>query len=449
MSRIRRIRVHPGVLSGRLRVPGDKSISHRCLILAALSGGPTSVHGLAVSEDVHATVLALERLGAVIGRRARSGSDAPVVGVDGSLGEADDVIDCGNSGTTMRLLAGVVAGTDGLAVLTGDVTLRRRPMGRIVRPLREMGAVIDGRAGGRSAPLVVRGGDLRGIAHRSEVASAQVKSAVLLAGLAADGRTSVESPRRSRDHTERLLRHVGVEVTTEHDERGREIVALEGPATFRADALEVPGDPSSAAFWGVAAAIGGSDVRVDGVSVNPTRTGYVEVLASMGSEVDVHERAGPSGEPVGDLEVRGARLDGGGRLRGVATVDALDEVPVLAIAGAVAAGGLEVRDAGELRVKESDRIAAIARMLADLGATCETGPDTIDIPGGQRLRGGAVDARGDHRIAMAAAVGATVADGPVEISGFDAVASSYPSFTEDLRLLGGRVELLDAEVDGP
>lgn len=428
------VRIAPARLCGSVRVPGDKSISHRALILGALADGPVGVSGVVASGDVLATAAALRELGATVDLTA-DGRDL-AGSVAGPLGEPEAVIDCGNAGTALRLLAGVAAGIDGLTVLTGDTSLRRRPMGRIVTPLRAMGAVVDGRADGTLAPLAVRGGELVGVRHRSPVASAQVKSAVLLAGLGADGETVVESPHQSRDHTERLLGHLGVDVERRTD--GGEVVRVRR-ATPRARPISVPGDVSSAAFWLAAAAAGDHgevDVTIPAVGVNPTRCGLLDVLGELGADLAVTGEVERCGEPVATLRICSARL-GRAVVAGARTVAAIDELPLLAVLGALSAGGIEVRDAGELRVKESDRIAAVGRMMGALGAKVEERPDGFAVPGGQRLRGGSVDAGGDHRIAMAAAVAGTYADAPVEVTGFDAVATSYPGFLDDLARLGG------------
>lgn len=434
-----RIRVGPAPLEGTVRVPGDKSLSHRVLILGALAGDPVEIEGVAPSEDVLATARCLERLGAAV---ALEESGSGLAGrVSGHLGEASDVLDCRNSGTAMRLLAGVAAGLQGVTVLTGDASLRSRPMGRVTGPLARMGAAVDGRDGGRLPPLVVRGGRLRGIDHESPVASAQVKSCVLLAGLAAEGPTSVTSPARSRDHTERLLRHLGVDVTTREGPAGQEIVTLT-PGRLRSRPLAVPADPSSAAFWLVAAACGDGAVTAPDLGVNPTRSGFLDVLGELGARVQRRPAEPRSGEPVATVTVRGG-MAGGARLSGARVVDAIDELVVLALAGAVSAGGLEVRDAAELRVKESDRLASLGAMFRALDLRIEERPDGYRVPGGQRPRGGVVDAGGDHRVAMTAAVAGTVATEVVEVRGIDAVASSYPSFLDDLRALGGDVRLPD------
>jgi 3-phosphoshikimate 1-carboxyvinyltransferase len=437
---VERVRVHPAALAGTVRVPGDKSLSHRALLLGAMVGERVPLSGLAPSGDVAATAAALRTLGAEV---VLSPTDTGLAGhVRGPLGEAADVIDCGNSGTSLRLLAGVVAGIDGVAVLTGDASLRRRPVDRVRAPLERMGARIDARAGGRLPPLVVRGGGLAGIRHDSPVASAQVKSCVLLAGLAATGETTVVSPLRSRDHTERMLRHLGLDVAVTHHDDGREEVTLV-PGPLTAAPVEVAGDPSSAAFWLVAAAAGAGAVTVTGLCANPGRLGVVAALRRMGADVDVRDQGTRAGEPVADVHAAPATLTGG-TLDGVAVVDALDELPVLALVGALSRDGLEVRDAAELRVKESDRIAALAAALGGLGVVVEERADGYRVPGGQRPGPGRVDAQGDHRIAMTAAVAAVLGTGPVEISGFGAVATSYPSFLDDLARLGGRAEVLES-----
>lgn len=436
-----RVRVHPARLAGTVLVPGDKSVSHRCLLLGALVGGEVPVAGLAPSGDVASTAAALRTLGATVD--LAPDEDGRLRGVvAGPLREAADVIDCGNSGTSLRLLAGVVAGIDGLAVLTGDASLRRRPVGRVARPLTAMGAHLHARGGDHVPPLVVRGGDLRGTTWRQPHASAQVKSCVLLAGLRATGPTTVVSPMPSRDHTERMLRHLGADVDVEVVEDGEERVTITPGALQRAP-LSAPRDPSSAAFWQVAAAVAGTTISTPGVLHGRTRTGALRVLVAMGARADVVERATTGSEPVADVTLVGGGLEGGLVLGGRTVVDALDELPVLALAGAMSTDGLEVTDAAELRVKESDRVATTVAALGALGITVEPRSDGYRVGGGQRPRGGHLDAAGDHRIAMTAAIAGAVGDAPVEISGFAAVATSYPTFLDDLALLGGRVELLD------
>lgn len=436
------VRVHPAPLAGEVVVPGDKSLSHRALLLGAMVGSPVAVTGVAPSGDAASTARCLRSLGATTDVQPDANGNLAGT-VAGPLREADDVLDCGNAGTGMRLLAGVVAGIDGVGVLTGDASLRRRPMGRVVDPLRAMGAVVDGRDGGRLPPLVVRGGGLRGITWESPVASAQVKSCLLLAGLRADGPTTVRSPGRNRDHSERLLTHLGARLEAGQERDGTEVVTVV-PSPLRGDRIDVSGDPSSAAFWLVAAAIAGAGVRLPGVCVNPGRIGVVEVLRELGATVDLEDPREVCGEPVADLVLHEGRLDAGAEVAGTRVVDAIDELPVLAVAGAVARGGLRVRDAAELRVKESDRIDGIVRVFDALGLRVEAGPDGFEVPGGQQVAGGGrVDADGDHRIAMSAAVGATIAHAPVEIAGFAAVPTSYPAFLDHLTALGGRAEVLE------
>ena len=436
-----RVRVHPAALAGTVHVPGDKSVSHRCLLLGALVGEPVRVRGLAPSGDVRSTAGALRGLGVAVA--LDPAEDGRLTGtVTGPLHEADTVLDCGNSGTSLRLLAGVVAGLDGLTVLTGDASLRSRPVERVAGPLRAMGARLDARAGGRLPPLVVRGGALHGTTWRQPRASAQVKSCVLLAGLQAAGTTSVVSPLVSRDHTERMLAHLGNAPVTEVAEDGTERVTVT-PGPLRAAPLHAPRDPSSAAFWQVAAAVAGTTVTTPGVLDNPTRNGAVRVLARLGADVERVARDDEGSEPVADVTVRGGPLAGGLELGGRLVVDALDELPVLALAGAMSEEGLVVTDAAELRVKESDRVATTAAALGAVGIEVATRRDGYRVAGGQRPRGGRVDAAGDHRIAMTAAIAGAVGDAPVEIAGFAAVATSYPTFLDDLTALGGRVELLD------
>jgi len=437
-----RVRVYPSPLGGHLRVPGDKSLSHRALLIGALVGRPVTVRGLALSGDVRSTAAGLRTLG---GRVQLDADPAGLAGtITGPLGEAEDVVDCGNSGTSLRLLSGIAAGIEGLTVLTGDASLRRRPVDRIREPLSAMGARVDARAAGRLPPLVVRGGGLVGITYRSPVASAQVKSAVLIAGLAASGPTSVEAPLPSRDHTERLLRYLGGDVETQVGNDGSERTTLR-PGGLSARDIDVCGDPSSAAFWWVAAALSPEreGVTVTGVNLNPGRVGVLDVLEELGADVERAGKSDQAGEPVGDVTVRYAPL-GTARVAGRTVVDAIDELSLLALAGALADDGLTVSDAAELRVKESDRIEATARALGGLGIHVRTAADGFHVPGRQRPTGGTVEARGDHRIAMLGAVAGTIASGPVEIVGFDAVATSYPTFLDDFATLGGDVEVLEA-----
>jgi len=434
--------VHPGPLGGSVVAPGDKSLSHRALLLGALSDGNVEVTGVSPADDVRSTADCLRALGAeVMLDPAEDGSLAGTIA--GTLRPTDMALDCGNAGTGMRLLAGVVAGLPGTTVLTGDDSLSQRPMDRIAIPLRQMGAEVTGGGERVLPPLTIRGGGLHGIDYTSPVSSAQVKSCVLLAGLRADGKTIVRSPLPSRDHTERLLRFLGVDVRSTEGDDGGEIVQLQpGPLTARP--LHVVGDPSSAAFWLVAGAIAATDVAVQDVCTNPGRIGYLAVLTALGATVERSGERTLCGEPVASIAIRAAGdLDGACAVSGRQVVDSIDELPVLALAGAFSGGGLKVDDAAELRVKESDRIDALARAFDAIGLQIQTRPDGFTVPGGQvPAGGGTVDARGDHRIAMTAAIAATVSRDPVTITGFGSVPTSYPGFLPDLERLGGHVEII-------
>lgn len=408
-----------GPLRGELRVPGDKSISHRALMLAALADGTSQITGLSGGADVAATARAIAALGSTV---EAAGGVLAVRG--GTLSEPAGPLDVGNSGTSIRLLAGIAAGCPFTTVIAGDASVNRRPMDRVVEPLRLMGASIGGADGGRLAPLHIAGGALRGIRWEPPVASAQVKSAVLLAGLFAEGETVVYEPVPTRAHTEEMLAAYGADVRTGD---GEVAVRASRPSPFRCD---VPGDPSAAAFWLVGAAIvPGSDVTVHDVYRGQGRDGFLRVLARMGADLSV--------EPTGDRRVR-VRCRAGA-LRGVSVAaeeipDLIDEIPILAVAGAVAEGSTRFEGVGELRHKESDRLASVRGGLAALGAAATTDGDSLVVAGGTRPRGGAVDATGDHRIAMAFCIGALAAPGGDEtvISGWRSVATSYPGFLEDL-----------------
>lgn len=436
---ISRVRIHPGPLGGHLRVPGDKSISHRALLLGAIAGD-ARVTGLAPSGDVASMASVLQQLGIHV--ELVSAPDGMLQGrVHGTFRPTDEHLDCGNSGTAMRLLIGTCAAIAGTSTLVGDHSLGRRPMERVAIPLRMMGADVRTDSGG-TPPVVVVGGQLRSITYVSPVASAQVKSAIMLAAAAAGVEVTVISPTASRDHSERMLRMLGAEVVTGLDDEQREVVVFTPRALRRDVTFDVPGDPSSAAFWLVAGVLGGREVVIDDVSCNPTRVGVVDILRRMGAQVGLDARE-TDGEPVGVLRSAGSALAGGVVVSGRTVVDAIDELPILALAGALSRDGLEVRDAAELRTKESDRITATARSLGALGITVHERADGYLVPGGQRPGPGVVDADGDHRIAMTAAIAATVGTGPVDIAGFESVATSYPTFLADLSRLGGSHEVLD------
>lgn len=422
-------------VAGSLTVPGDKSVSHRAALLGAVADGVTEIHGFLEGEDCLGTLRAMGALGVEVARKGPGHYLIQGVGRDG-LTEADDVIDCGNSGTTARLLLGVLAGQPFATVLTGDESLRRRPMDRVVEPIARMGARVVGRSGGRRLPLAVSGTrPLSPIRHLSPVASAQVKSAVLLAGLWASGPVSVVEPAPSRDHTERMLVAFGAEVATV----GGAVTLTPGrPLTGRL--VRVPGDISSAAFFLVLGALapdGGVTVRE--VGVNPTRTGVLDVLAAMGADLTLTGTGG-DGEPMADVVARPGRLQGG-EIGGALVPRTIDEIPVLAVAAACATGVTDVRDAAELRVKESDRIRALATELAKMGVRVEERPDGFRIEGrpsrGPVFRGARVSSWGDHRLAMALIVAGLLADGPTVVEGIDCIATSYPDFVSTCQRLAG------------
>ncbi len=431
--------VKPGRrLAGEAIVPGDKSISQRAAIFAALAEGTTEIEGYLDGEDGQNTLKSLALLGAQVRAEEKS---LFVTGV-GERGFSDPefILDLGNSGTGLRLLLGAIAGSDAFAALTGDGSLSRRPMGRVVDPLRQMGASIDGRKGGTLLPLAIRGGRLKGLEYDSPVASAQVKSAIVLAGLGADGVTLVREPQPSRDHTERMLPAFGVGL-----ESGPGWVRLEGPCILRAPGrISVPKDPSSAAFPLIAAMImNDADVVATGVSINPTRIGWVEAMRAMGGEIDLSEVENALGaEPVGHIRARSSTLRAV-TLEGDLIPWAIDEIPILCAAAIRASGRTVIKDAAELRVKESDRIAAVCEEFANIGLEVVERPDGVEINGPQRVRGGVCKSHGDHRIAMTLAVLGLIADEPVVIEDAACINTSYPSFVQCLRTLGADLEWRD------
>ena len=407
-------------LEGAIAVPGDKSISHRALMLGSIATGVSNVRGLSAGADVLSTAGCMRDLGVGI-----EGSRILGVGMRG-LQPAVGPLDCGNSGTTMRLLAGLLAGQDFESELIGDESLSRRPMDRVVEPLREMGARAS------FPPLRVGGGGaLRGVEYRAPKPSAQVKSAILLAGLYADGTTAVVEPVRTRDHTEVMLAAMGVAVRSDGLR-----VELERPEELRPLDIDVPGDFSAAAFWLAAGGLANqSDIRLTGVGVNPTRSAFADLLTSIGFRVGRAKPRFEAGEPVADLEVtpagdlRPVRVDGG------KAAEMIDELPVLAVAATQISGTTVISGAAELRVKESDRLATMEAGLSAMGADIEARDDGWVITGPRRLDGARVDSGGDHRVAMALAVAALVADGKTEIEGAECVEISYPGFFDHLEYL--------------
>ena len=414
----------PGVpLRGTFDVPGDKSVSHRAVLFASLADGTSRITGFLEGEDTRATATVFARLGVRIETPAPGERIVHGVGING-LRAADGILDCGNAGTAMRLLAGLLAGQRFDSVLAGDASLSRRPMGRVIDPLAAMGARIDSDSG--RAPLHIHGGAaLQGIDYATPVASAQVKSAILLAGLYADGITTVREPHPTRDYTERMLRAFGYAVEVADD-----AVSLRGGGRLRATDVAVPADFSSAAFLIVAATVvPGSEVMLRRVGVHPRRTGLLHALEAMGADIEVRPRGGDAGgEPVADLVVRHAPLRGIDLPREWVP-DMIDEFPAFCIAAACAQGATTIRGAAELRVKESDRIAAMAAGLRELGITVDEAPDGAVVHGGRfRADAVAIDSHGDHRIAMAFAVAAQRAGGSVRIRDVANVATSFPGF---------------------
>ncbi len=425
-----------GRIAGSLRVPGDKSISHRSIILASLATGRSHIRGFLQGEDSLNTMRAFRAMGVEI---ARDGDRVEVdgVGMRGLQAPADN-LDMGNSGTAMRLLLGLLAGQRFDSCLVGDVSLSGRPMGRVIDPLQAMGAVIDSSAGGR-APLRIHGGKpLHAIDYDMPVASAQVKSCLLLAGLYADGETRVREPAPTRDHTERMLRGFGCRVETDGAE-----IRLAGGQSLAACDVDVPADISSAAFFLVAASIApGSDLQLRHVGINPTRTGVIEILRLMGADIELLDPREIGGEPIADIRVRSARLHGIDIPPELVPL-AIDEFPVLFVAAANASGQTRLTGAEELRVKESDRIQVMADGLATLGVDARPQADGIVIEGGS-YGGGRVDSHGDHRIAMAFSVASLRADGAIEIDDCANVNTSFPGFVGLAREAGIGIEADDA-----
>jgi len=425
-------------LSGQCRVPGDKSISHRAVLFGSIAEGESRIHNFLDGGDCRSTVEVMRALGVRVDEQSPTHLVVHGRGLDG-LQEPTDWLDCGNSGTTIRLLTGLLAGQRFASFLSGTAQIRRRPMDRIVNPLRLMGASIMGRQDGKLAPLGIKGSQLRAMEYDMPVASAQVKSCVLLAGLYAQGLTIVREPGPTRDHTERMLRAMGAPITsysnTIHSERpSQPLQPLE---------ITVPGDISSAAFLlAAAAAVPDSRITVAGVGVNSTRTGIMDALMEMGAQIEYHNQREDSGEPVADVEVRHGELYGA-TFGGERIVTMIDELPVLAVVATQAVGKTIVKDARELRVKETDRIATTVSELRKMGARIEPTHDGFIIDGPTRLRAAPVESHGDHRLAMAMTVAGLLAEGTTTVYGAEVTEDSFPGFEVTLRALGAEVAIGD------
>lgn len=439
MSESLKVRGPARPLAGELRVPGDKSIGHRAVMFASIASGRAEVRGLSGGEDNLRTIGVMRALGVSIRELGPNAVVVDGVGLDGLRAPAGD-LDCGNSGTSIRLLSGLLAGRPFRSRLGGDQYLNARPMRRVADPLRRMGATITGQRGKKPdevyPPLEIAGGALHGITYESQIASAQVKSALLLAGMQAEGTTTVREPELSRDHTERLLCALGVPLR--RSAGGREVTIDPAGWSRRIEArdLEVPGDLSSAAFLLAAATlVPGSRVVVRGVGVNPSRTGFLDALRAMGGRVSVENAVERAGEPVADLVCEAAPLVGI-EIAGALAVRAIDELPLLAVLAAHAEGQTTIRDAAELRVKESDRVAATVAMLRAFGAEVEERPDGMVIAGRAPFHPGVVESHGDHRIAMGGAIFALTTAGESRIEDVANIATSFPTFASSLRALG-------------
>ena len=428
----------PRSLRGEIISPGDKSVSHRAVIFNSLSKTNTArITNFSPGADCSSTQQIMQSLGVEItrepgGRMAGDSLTVKGVGLEG-LAEAGDILDAGNSGTTTRLMAGILAGQNFLSVLTGDQSLKTRPMGRVVNPLTTMGAKISGRANNTLAPLVFHGGSLQGINYNMPVASAQLKSCLLLAGLRADGITNLSQPAESRDHTERMLSAMGANLKKD----GLNLILQ--PSELETIDVEVPGDISSAAFWMIAAVCHpDAELLIRNVGVNPTRSGIITALNMMKARLELIDEREVAGEPVADVLVRTSDLHGI-ELSGETVPLLIDEIPVLAVAAAVANGETVIKDAQELRVKESDRIEASISWLKAAGITAEGTPDGMIIAGNEKINGGCFQSYDDHRLAMSLGIAVLISDQPITISDPDVAAISYPGFWRTIKELGGLV----------
>ena len=428
----------PRRLAGEIVAPGDKSVSHRAVMLNSIAEGQATVRNFSPGDDCTSTMGIMRALGVNIERETASENAGDTLVVRGSgangLREADDVLDAGNSGTTMRLMSGILAGRDFKSTMTGDQSLQSRPMGRIIKPLSMMGAVIRGREDNTLAPLEFDGGSLKGIDYDLPVASAQLKSAILLAGLRAEGQTSIAQPEASRDHTERMLTAMGADITVD----GLNVMVEQ--SDIDCVDVEVPGDISSAAFWIVAGLIHpNAEVVVKRVGINPTRAGVLTALQDMGANIELVHRRDVAGEPVADIVASTSNLRGT-ELAGSIMPLLMDEVPIIAVAAAMAEDETVIRDAAELRVKETDRISATVDWLVAAGVEAETRDDGMAIVGSGRIAGGTYQSQDDHRIAMALGIAGLVADDPVTIVEASCASISYPEFWDELQSVGGIVD---------
>ncbi len=416
-------------LTGTLGIPGDKSISHRALMLGAIASGETTIEGLLLGEDPRSTASCFRAMGAEISQLNTEKVIVKGVGLN-NLAEPAEVLNAGNSGTTLRLMLGLLAGSGGrFFTVTGDQSLRGRPMSRVVKPLQQMGASIWGRANHSLAPLAIKGESLQPIHYHSPIASAQVKSCILLAGLLTEGKTAVTEPAISRDHSERMLKAFGADLRVD---RPTKTVTITGGSQLTGQKVVVPGDISSAAFWLVAGAIvPGSELLIENVGVNPTRTGILEALEMMEADIQLENQREVAGEPVADLRVRYGPLQGC-TLEGDIIPRLIDEIPILAVAAVFAQGTTLIKDAAELRVKESDRLAVMASQLNAMGAKITEYADGLEIVGGTPLTGTEVDSYTDHRIAMSLAIAGLNASNKTIVRGAEAAAISYPDFVATL-----------------
>ncbi len=421
-------------LKGEVSLPGDKSISHRAAIFNSIAMGIATITNFSSGEDCLSTLQCLKGMGVNM-RERKEGAPALVLDINGagrfSLKEPEDVLDAGNSGTTMRLLAGLLAAQPFLSIITGDESLRSRPMRRIIEPLTLMGAEIRGRRDNSLAPLAIKGGALHGIQYSLPVASAQLKSSLILAALFAEGQTRIKEPALSRDHTEKLLSAMGANIKKE----GNQLVIAPLKGELKPCSLNIPGDISSAAYWLVAAAIHPqAELKILNCGINPTRTGIVDVLSAMGANLVMMNQRLEGGEPVADIVASSSKLRGV-RIEGDIIPRLVDEIPVLAVAACYAEGTTVIKDAEELRLKESDRISTTSQELTRLGAIIETLPDGMIIHGPCQLKGATVHSHNDHRLAMTMAVAGIGASGTTRIDNAEVVGVSYPSFWEDLERL--------------